>query len=134
LNKYDEREFMKNEINEIVCPHCSKPFKIDESGYADILKQVHNHEFEKELQERLSLEEKNKKIEIELAQANAASKFQREVAAKDAEIQGLKSQLDSNESARKLAVTQALSAVEKERDALKAQLEKSEVTNKLAIT
>jgi hypothetical protein len=40
----------------------------------------------------------------------------------------------SNESARKLAVTQALSAVEKERDALKAQLEKSEITNKPAIT
>ena len=54
---------MKNEINEIVCPHCYKPFKIDESGYADILKQVHNHEFEKELHERLSLEEKNKKFE-----------------------------------------------------------------------
>ena len=134
MNKHAEREFMKNEINEIVCPHCSKPFKIDDSGYADILKQVHNHEFEKELHERLSLEEKNKKIEIELAQANAASQYQREVAAKDAEIQGLKSQLDSNESARKLAVTQALSAVEKERDALKAQLEKSEITNKLAIT
>lgn len=27
-------------MHEIICPHCSKAFKIDEAGYADILKQV----------------------------------------------------------------------------------------------
>lgn len=36
-------------MNEIICPHCHKAFKIDEAGYADILKQVHDKEFEKQL-------------------------------------------------------------------------------------
>ena len=48
-------------MNEIICPHCSKAFKIDESGYADILKQVHDREFDKQLNERLELAEKEKK-------------------------------------------------------------------------
>ena len=36
-------------MNEIKCPHCDKSFKLDDAGYADILKQVKNHEFEIEL-------------------------------------------------------------------------------------
>lgn len=120
--------------NEIVCPHCSKLFKIDESGYADILKQVHDHEFEKQLKERLALADKEKKIEIELAQAKAANEFQQDVASKDAEIQSLKSRLESSDAALKLAVTEALSAIEKERDALKAKVDANEISNKLAIT
>ena len=121
-------------MNEIICPHCSKAFKIDESGYADILKQVHDREFEKQLNERLELAEKEKKIALELAQAKAASEFQKYVAGKDAEIQSLKSKLESSESALRLAVTEALSSVEKERDALKAKVEANEIANKLAIT
>ena len=39
-------------MHDIICPHCSKAFKIDEAGYADILKQVHNREFEQQLRER----------------------------------------------------------------------------------
>jgi len=46
-------------MNEIICPHCSKAFKIDEAGYADILKQVRNSEFERQLHERLELAELN---------------------------------------------------------------------------
>ena len=121
-------------MNEIICPHCSKAFKIDESGYADILKQVHDREFENQLNERLELAEKEKKIALELAQAKASSEFQKYVAGKDAEIQSLKSKLESSESALRLAVTEALSSVEKERDALKAKVEANEIANKLAIT
>ncbi len=121
-------------MNEIICPHCSKAFKIDESGYADILKQVHDREFDKQLKERLELAEKEKKIALELAQAKASSEFQKDVAGKDAEIQSLKSKLESSESALRLAVTEALSSVEKERDALKAKVEANEIANKLAIT
>ena len=39
-------------MNEIICPHCKKAFKVDEAGFAEILKQVRDHEFEKELRER----------------------------------------------------------------------------------
>ena len=44
-------------MHEIICPHCSKAFKIDEAGYADILKQVRDGDFEKQLHERLELAE-----------------------------------------------------------------------------
>ena len=121
-------------MNEIICPHCSKAFKIDESGYADILKQVHDREFEKKLNERLELAEKEKRIALELAQAKASTEFQKDVAGKDAEIQSLRSKLESSESALRLAVTEALSSVEKERDALKAKVEANEIATKLAIT
>jgi len=42
-------------MNDIVCPHCGKVFKVDEAGFADILKQVRDHQFEKELHDRLEL-------------------------------------------------------------------------------
>ena len=54
-------------MHEIICPHCKKAFKVDEAGYADILKQVHDREFEQQLHERLELAEKDKQNAVELA-------------------------------------------------------------------
>jgi hypothetical protein len=105
-------------MHEIICPHCGKAFKIDESGYADILKQVRDSDFEKQLHERLELAERDKRSAVELARTRVASELQSAAAAKDAEIQDLKSRLEAGEVTRKLAVTEALSAVEKERDSL----------------
>ena len=48
-------------MHEIICPHCGKAFKIDEAGYAEILKQVRDADFEKQLHERLELAEKDKR-------------------------------------------------------------------------
>lgn len=109
-------------MHEIICPHCGKAFKIDEAGYADILKQVRDSEFEQQLHERLELAEQDKRNAVELVQAKLASELQKAAATKDAEIQELKARLDAGEVARKLAVTEALSAVEKERDALLNEL------------
>ena len=47
-------------MNEIKCPHCGKAFKVDEAGYADILKQVRDSEFEQQLHERLEPAENDK--------------------------------------------------------------------------
>lgn len=109
-------------MHEIICPHCGKAFKIDEAGYADILKQVRDSEFEKQLHDRLELAEQDKRNAIELAETKASNELQKAAAAKDVEIQGLKARLDAGEVARKLAVTEALSGVEKERDALASEL------------
>jgi hypothetical protein len=109
-------------MHEIICPHCGKAFKIDEAGYANILKQVRDAEFDKQLHERLELAEQDKRNAVELAQAKVASEMQSTAVAKDAEIQELKARLDAGEVARKLAVSEALSAVEKERDALANEL------------
>lgn len=112
-------------MHEIICPHCGKAFKIDEAGYADILKQIRDSEFEQQLHERLELAEQDKLNAVELAQIKAAGELQKAAAVKDAEIQELKAKLDAGEVARKLAVTEALSAVEKERDALSNELAKA---------
>jgi hypothetical protein len=109
-------------MHEIICPHCHKAFKIDEAGYADILKQVRDGDFEKQLHERLELAEREKQGAIALAEANVTNALQRAAAAKDTEIQALKAQLDAGEVARKLAVTEALATVSKERDALANEL------------
>ena len=120
-------------MHEIICPHCSKAFKIDEAGYADILKQVRDGAFEQQLHERLELAEQDKRNAVELAQAKAASEMQKSAVAKDSEIQALKAKLDAAELARKLAVTEALSDVQKERDALANELAQAR-RDKLAAT
>ena len=123
-------------MHEIICPHCGKAFKIDETGYAEILKQVRDSEFDQQLHARLELAEQDKRSAVELATAKVTSELQQAAVVKDTEIQELKARLDAGEVARKLAVAEALSAVEKERDALANQLEQarreSEATSRLA--
>jgi len=119
-------------MHEIICPHCQKAFKIDEAGYADILKQVRDSEFEEQLHERLELAEKDKINAIELAKEKVGSEMQKEAAAKDTEIQGLKAKVDAGEVAQQLAVTEALKVVEKERDAFANELNQAKQDNETA--
>ena len=116
-------------MNDIICPHCQKAFKVDEAGYADILKQVRDTEFEKQLHQRLELAEKDKLNAVELAKKEVGSEMQQATAAKDAEIQELKANLDAGAIALKLAVAEAVSAVEKNRDALANELERTKQDN-----
>ncbi|GAC28906.1 DUF2130 domain-containing protein [Brumicola pallidula] len=110
-------------MHEIICPHCSKAFKIDETGYADILKQVRDSDFEQQIHERLELAEKDKFNAVELAKSQGGSEMHRAVTAKDIEIQALKAKLDTGQVTQKLAVTEALGDVKKERDSLANELE-----------
>ena len=109
-------------MNDIICPHCNKAFKIDETGYADIVKQVRDSEFDQQLHDRLALAEEEKLTAVELATAKAASALQKAAAEKDSEIQALQSQLKSGDDSKALAVSQAVSKLERERDALANQL------------
>jgi hypothetical protein len=109
-------------MHDIICPHCGKAFKIDEAGYADILKQVRDSEFNQQIHERLELAEQDKRNAVELARTKVVSEMQIAAAAKDAAIQDLQAKIDASEVARKLAVAEALSAMEKERDALANEL------------
>ncbi|APO55363.1 DUF2130 domain-containing protein [Bradyrhizobium diazoefficiens] len=119
-------------MHEIICPHCDKAFKVDESGYADILKQVRDADFDRQLHERLELAERDKQSAVELAKAHASNDLQKAAAAKDAEILELKSKLEGTEVTQKLAVSEALSAVEKERDRLANALAEAEREKKAA--
>jgi hypothetical protein len=119
-------------MHEINCPHCKKAFKIDEAGYADILKQVHDSEFEQQLHDRLELAEKDKNNAVQLAQEKASSEMLKASANKEAEIQGLKAKLDAAELAQQLAVSESLKAVEKERDAFAVELKQAKQDNQNA--
>lgn len=121
-------------MHDIICPHCTKAFKIDESGYAEILKQVRDKDFQHQLDERLQLAEKEKTNAVELATTKVSSELEKVAATKDAEIKELKAKIDASEDKQKLAVTEAISALEKERDALSNQLKQAEITQKLAMT
>jgi hypothetical protein len=109
-------------MHDIVCPHCRKAFKVDEAGYADILKQVHDHEFERQLQERLDLAERDKQNAVALVRAQVERELEKSAAQKQSEIQDLQAKLQASEVARQLAVAQALDQVEKERDHLANQV------------
>jgi hypothetical protein len=119
-------------MNEIICPHCGKAFKIDEAGYADILKQIRDREFDKALHERLELAEKEKETAIELAETKVTSKLEKAAAKKEAEIERLKAELVLTGVATQLAVKKAVSAVEKERDGFARNLEAKATEQKLS--
>ena len=108
-------------MHDIICPHCSKAFKVDEAGYADILKQVRDREFEQQLNKRLALAEQDKRTAIELAMAK-----------KQSELQELEAQLRSRDVQQQLAVKQAVTASEKQRDLLATELRQLQDTSATA--
>jgi hypothetical protein len=120
-------------MNEIICPHCHKAFKIDEAGYADILKQVRNKEFDAQLHERLALAEKDKTSAVELAKEKLSRELQSEVQQRETKIKELQALLSAGKTEQQLAVTNAVSTVEKERDQLLQQLQQAEKEKEAAI-
>lgn len=119
-------------MNEIKCPHCSKAFTIDEAGYADIVKQVRDREFEQTLRERLDLAERDKHTAVELALAKATSQLQQAAAAKDSEIQALQAKIAGFATEQELALSKAVSSVEQERNDLRNKLEQARLEKELA--
>jgi hypothetical protein len=131
-------------MNEIICPNCKKAFKVDEAGFADILKQVRDHQFEEELNNRLALADKEKVNAIALAEATLRNSLQEQLsrkdnelntlkaksvselaeklAAKETEIATMKSKIQSAELQKKLEVSEAIKTIEKERDSLSNDL------------
>lgn len=143
-------------MNEIICPNCKKAFKVDEAGFADILKQVRDHQFQEELQERLKIAEKEKESAIKLAEANikntlqedlakkdrelaelkaqGASELAKQLAEKEKEIAEMKSKVQIAEAEKKLEVSEAIKAIEKERDTLTNDLKLKETEKQLLET
>jgi hypothetical protein len=121
-------------MNEIKCPHCQKTFNLDDAGYADILKQVRNHEFEIELEKREKELERQRQDALKLADAQANEKLQAALRTKDAELAELRSkvgaevselraQLSTFELQKTLAVKEAVSALEQDKNKLAAALD-----------
>ena len=114
-------------MNEINCPNCKRAFKVDEAGFADILKQVRDQQFEEELRKRLTLAEVEKQNAIKLAEANLKNSLQDNLAKKEAEIAQIKAQLDNAELQKKLSITEAVQKIEKERDAYANEIKTKEL-------
>lgn len=143
-------------MNEIICPNCKKAFKVDEAGFADILKQVRDHQFEEELANRLALADKEKESAVKLAEANIKHSLQEELAAKDRQLTELQAKSNSElieklaqkdaeiasinskiqnveknaETEKKLEVSEATKKIEKERDSLINDLKIKETETK----
>ena len=100
-------------MNEIICPHCDKAFKVDETGYADILKQVRDREFEKEIHERLQRAEKDKDNALKIAEQESANAIQKSMGEKDIEIERYKFLVKEKESLVNSTVEQAVRPIEK---------------------
>mgnify|MGYP003950245251 FL=1 len=109
-------------MSEIICPNCDKAFKVDETGYAKILKQVRDSEFDKDFNARMEQLEKDKTVKLELAEKDSEIKLQTVQAEKDLVIERLNSQLKDNENTKQLAVIEAVKETEKENDSLKNDL------------
>lgn len=145
-------------MNEIICPNCKRVFEVDEKSFADILKQVRDHQFEEEIAARLALAEKEKQNAVQLMEANIKHQFQEKIAEKDQQISELrvkkeaeiierlaqkemqlielKSKVANAETEKELALSKAIQELDKEREQLKndlktKELEKQNIENSL---
>jgi hypothetical protein len=125
-------------MNEIICPNCHKAFKVDEAGFADIVKQVRDHQFEEELQNRLNLAEKEKESAVKLAEATIKNSLQEQLAQKDAALAKLKAdaaiELSQKLSQKDNELLQLKTQNVNDVTQLQAKLENAEVAKKLAVT
>ena len=132
-------------MQEIKCPHCGEVIQVDASDYAQIVQQVRDQEFEKELSRRAQELESRRDAELQLlklqqeqAHTQAVSRKDAAIADKDRKIAELQAKLDASETAKKLAVAEAVSASEKKLSEkvtqiteLKGQLQSKETENQL---
>ncbi|MDR2893139.1 MAG: DUF2130 domain-containing protein [Deltaproteobacteria bacterium] len=128
-------------MNEIKCPECGKVFKVDESGFANIVKQVRDKEFEKAIHEHETLLEADKEKAIRLAEVNTKSAMQAEIVKKNAEIAELKARIEKKDDTAKLVeanMKNALQAEVAKKDAelaaLKARMQGQNTEKQLAVS
>ena len=124
-------------MHEIKCPHCGKTFNIDEAGYADILKQVHDEAFDKAIHERMELAEREKKAAVQLAEAKISQELTELSSKKDLEIERLKEKLKSSAELTHAKVSSELKDEAAQKDAeierLKAELRTADIAKKLEL-
>jgi hypothetical protein len=124
-------------MNEIICPSCKKAFKVDEAGFAAILKQVRDHQFEDELKARLTLAEKEKDNAVKLAEATIKNSLQIELSKRESEIADLKAQnqliLVEQLAIKERELAEQLKQKEEKIAQMAAQLEKATLEQQLSV-
>ena len=119
-------------MQEIKCPKCGEVFKVDESGYAAIVKQVRDDEFSKELESRQIQFESEKKNAVELAKFETEKEFNEKLNKKEAQIAELKNKIESFSKDKELEITKLLADKDTELAERKSQI--TELNNKMAMT
>lgn len=117
-------------MQEIKCPKCGEVFQVDESGYAAIVKQIRDREFQKEVYER----EAQFKAHLQTLEKDRQLAIKNAISIKDAEIAELKAQINANAQNNKLTINEAVAVKEKEITALQARLTAYEMEKRLAIS
>jgi hypothetical protein len=147
-------QLLMSQDNNVKCPKCKEVFKVDESVYTDIVKQVRDQQFQQELATRLDAAEREKRTAVELATSKVEAALQKQLADKDREIgalqlkskealmeevskkevtiRQLQSQVDQSELTKKLEVSQATAVIEKQRDQLINDLKNIETQTALS--
>lgn len=106
-------------MNEIKCPKCGEVFQVDEAGYAAIVRQVHDKEFDKQIRQSEESLKAQQKSAIELAVA----KQRMTITEKENEIERLKILLDQQKKDSEFEIKIALQDKEKEIDKLNNEIE-----------
>ena len=141
-------------MNEINCPNCKTAFKVDKAGFADILKQVRDQQFDKELNVRLKTADTEKESALKLAEAKLTNIFQQELsnkanellqlksqnatqltqelAKKETEITAMETRIQQADLQQQLAVSSAVNRIEKERNQLVNDLKNKEIASGLS--
>lgn len=134
-------------MNEIRCPHCGEVFKVDASGYADIVKQVRDAEFSRDLNERVKAVQREGEQALELERSRstaalqeaesqrnaqlveqknaAAQELAQEVARRDAELAELQARLAAADKAQEMALAAAAAESQRELDAVRSEAERA---------
>ena len=118
-------------MNEIKCPNCGKVFQIDESSYESIVKQIRDHEFEKEINEREKQYLNEKESAIKLAESKVSEKLQEEINKLNLENNNLKNDIKLKETENKLEIEKAISDKEKTINELENKIKLSNQENEL---
>lgn len=127
-------------MRELKCPNCGKTFTVDEAGYAAILSQVKNREFDRELEKRLHDMAETQKAQQEAEGLKAKQNFQSQLAAKDvalgkkdAEIARLTEQINGLDQKAAVEYGKQLNSKDQTIAELKAQIDKSDSDKQVAI-
>ena len=129
-------------MNDIICPNCNKAFKIDESGYVELLKQVRTQQFNEEIDNRLKLAEQEKVNAVQLTAAQVESKMKDQIAEKERQLVAVQAEMNRVSSElnlkieqakleQQLSVSEAVKAMEKERDGLQNTLNQKQLETQL---
>ena len=111
---------------EIKCPKCGQVFTVDESGYAAIVAQVRDAEFQNAILEKIKQLEQEKQSELKLLESTAKLDKEQSISTLNQKVASLEAQLDTLGREKDLEKAQSISKLQQEIEKLKAQISSQE--------